>query len=84
MSDKVTYYAIVDSHSARQRPAGVLRRVEHEGGHRDEAFGRDLNWGPTTLLYSCERGNLDNELYEVTEREANAIITRARHQTTPA
>jgi hypothetical protein len=81
MPSKVTYYAIVDSASTRRQPAGVVRRIEREDGQRDEAFGRDLAWGRTTLLYSAERGNLDNELYEITEAEADAIVTRMRHVT---
>lgn len=80
MPDKVTYYAIVDPYSTRYRPAGVVRRIEHEDGQRDEAFGRNLAWGHTTLLYSHERGNLDNEFYEITEREAVSIVTRMRHE----
>jgi hypothetical protein len=44
---EVTYYAIVDDYSSRDKPAGILRRVKHEGGQHDEAFGRDLTWGHT-------------------------------------
>jgi hypothetical protein len=29
-------------------------------------------------LYSYERGNLDNRLYEITEDEANRIVERIR------
>ena len=79
MPDKVTYYAVVDSFSTRQFPAGVLRRIEHENGYRDEAFGRNLAWGHTSLLCSAERGNLDNELYRITEEEAATIVTRMHH-----
>jgi len=56
----------------------VLRRVKHEGGQRDEAFRRDLTWGHTSMLYSYERGNRDNELYEITEEEAGRIVERIR------
>ncbi len=42
MAEQVTYYAIVDDYSSREEPAGVLRRVKHDEGQRDEAFGRDL------------------------------------------
>ena len=39
MPDKVTYYAIVDDLSSRERPAGVFRRTyTDDGGRRDEAF----------------------------------------------
>jgi hypothetical protein len=76
--EKVTYHAIVDALSSRESPAGVLRRIEHEGGERDEAFGRDLAWRPTFLLYSAERGNLDNDMPEISQDEAGQIVTRIR------
>jgi hypothetical protein len=75
---EVTYYAIVDDYSSRDKPAGVLRRVKHEGGQHDEAFGRDLAWGHTSMLYSYERGNRDNELYQISEEEAGRIVERIR------
>jgi hypothetical protein len=40
----ITYYAIVNEFSSRQRPAGVLRRIEDDEGQNDETFGRDLKW----------------------------------------
>src|SRR5262249_53123113 len=81
ISEKVTYYAIVDSLSSRTEPAGQLRRIEHAGEQRDEAFGYDLNWQHTFLLYSAQRGNLDNTMHEISEDEANRIqagIQRSR------
>ena len=77
-AEKVTYYAIADSLSSRESPAGVLRRIEHGGGERDEAFGRDLAWRPTFLLYSAERGNLDNDMPVISEDEADRIVARIR------
>ena len=32
MPDKVTYYAVVDDLSSRERPAGVFRRIYFEAG----------------------------------------------------
>jgi hypothetical protein len=79
MPDEVTYYAIVDDLSSRERPAGVLRRIYFEaGGRRDEAFSRDLVWVRTVLLVSAERGDLQNEFIEITEDEANQIVERVR------
>jgi hypothetical protein len=75
---KTTYYAIVDDFSSREEPVGVLRRVEGGNLERDEEFGRDLAWTRSPLLYSYERGNLDNQLYEITEDEANRIVERIR------
>ena len=82
MTTKITYYAIVDDLSNREDPVGVLRRVEHEGGERDEQFGRDLQWTRSPLLYSYERGDGDNELYEISEGEAERIVERIRRSVT--
>jgi hypothetical protein len=82
MATKVTYYAIVDDRSSREEPAGVLRRIEHEDGERDEAFTRSLEWKRSASLYSYERGNTDAEFYEITEDEANRIVDRIRRTVT--
>jgi hypothetical protein len=78
MPTKVTYYAIVDDFSNREEPAGVLRRIEHDNGERDEAFTRALEWKRSASLYSYERGNRDAEFYEISEDEANRIVERIR------
>jgi hypothetical protein len=90
--DRVTYYAIVDQYSSEAEPAGVLRRTEHAGGQdssgqdssgqRDEAFGRDLRWRHTFLLYSWERGNLDNSLHEISHDRAVRITDWIRREVT--
>lgn len=82
MATKVTYYAIVDDLSSREEPAGVLRRIEHEGGEHDEAFTRSLEWKRSASLYSYERGNADAEFYEISEDEANRIVARIRRTVT--
>ena len=38
MPTKITYYAIVDDFSSREKPAGVLRRIDHDEGSDDQAF----------------------------------------------
>lgn len=80
VAEKVTYYAIIDDYSSRDEPAGVARRVEHDQGQRDEAFGRDLVWRHTTLLYSAERGNLDKRIVPISEEEAERIVERIRRE----
>ncbi len=82
MSTKITYYAIVDDTSSRDEPAGVLRRIEHDHGERDEAFTRSLEWKRSASLYSYERGNADAEFYEISEDEANQIVGRIRRTVT--
>lgn len=80
MPEKTTYYAMVDERSSRERPAGVLRRVEHDGGERDEAFTRDLKWEKSWSFHSAERGDLENEFYEISADEALLIVERIRRE----
>ena len=83
MPDKVTYYAVVDDLSSRERPAGVFRRTYTEdGGRSDEAFTRNLMWEFSHVLISAERGDLQNEFIEITEDEANQIVARIRARVT--
>jgi hypothetical protein len=56
----------------------VLRRTETGKERNDEQFGHSLEWTYSPLLYSYERGNLDNSFYEITEDEANQIVDRIR------
>jgi hypothetical protein len=78
MAQEITYYAIVDDHSSRERPAGILRRIRHDRGERDETFGRDLTWARSSLLYEHERGDLENKFIPIPEEEANRIVERIR------
>ena len=83
MREDVTYYAIVNEFSSRERPFGIVRRVKHEGGQRDEVFSRDLKWEHTALLYSAERGDLTNDLVPISEEEAGRIVERIRGLASP-
>jgi hypothetical protein len=76
--EKITYYAIVDEFSSRELPGGVLRRIQDDAGQEDESFTRNLKWEFTPLLYSYERGDGDNQIYEISEDEANRIVDRIR------
>jgi hypothetical protein len=82
MPAKTTYYAIVNEFSSRERPGGVVRRVIDDEGRDDQAFTRNLKWEHTGTLYSYERGNGDNQLYEITEDEANQVVERIRRTVT--
>jgi len=85
MPDKVTYYAVVNDLSSRERPAVVFRRTYTEdGGRSDEAFTRNLQWEYSTSLISAQRGDLENEFIEITEDEANQIVERIRATVTGA
>jgi hypothetical protein len=81
-TERISYYSITDAYSSQESPAGVLRRVEHAGGQRDEAFGRDLRWRHTFLLYSWQRGNLDNHLREIGEDRAVRLTDQVRREVT--
>lgn len=78
MAEEITYYAIVNEFSSRERPGGVLRRIKREGGQRDEAFTRDLVWKRSASLHSAERGDTMNDFYPITENEAMRIVDRIR------
>jgi len=79
MPDKVTYYAVVNDWSGRERPGGLFRRTYFEiGGRRDEAFTTDLVWKRSTSLVSAERGDLLNEFIEINEDEANQLMEQLR------
>ena len=85
MPDKVTYYAVVNDLSSRDRPAGVFRRTYTEdGGRSDEAFTRNLRWEYSTSLISAERGDLLNEFIEISEDEANQLMEQLRARWTGA
>jgi hypothetical protein len=83
MTEKITYYAIIDQFSSRERPAGVLRRVESDEGEVDEAFSRNLKWEFSPLLYSAERGDLANDFVPIDEEEAARIVARIRSLAAP-
>ena len=83
MTEKITYYAIIDEFTSRDHPAGVLRRVENEEGEIDEVFTRNLRWEFSPLLYSAERGDLANEFVPISEEEAGRIVERIRGLASP-
>src|SRR5262249_62038515 len=83
-AERVISYAIIDARGSCDEPAGVLRRIVHGGGQRDEAFGHDLAWRHTCLLYSAERGCLDNRLRQIGGGEADDIVQRIRGRRPPA
>jgi hypothetical protein len=75
MSDRVTYYAVVNDLGSREQPAGLFRRTYTEdGGRSDEAFTRQLQWKYSTSLVSAERGDLQNEFIEISEGEAAKLM----------
>lgn len=84
MAEEINYYAIINDLSSRERPAGVLRRIKHEDGERDESFGNDLMWDRSSLLYAYEHGDLTNKFIPITEDEATQIVDRIRAEASQA
>jgi hypothetical protein len=78
MAEKITYYAMIDEFTSRDRPRTVLRRVRNDEGTIDEIFSRDLRWEFSPLKYSAERGDLANEFVPITEAEATRIVDRIK------
>ncbi len=84
MADRTVYYALVDSHSNRERPRTVLRRVETDEGRTDEMFSRDLTWESSPLLHGAERGDTMLDFIPISEGEANEIVARIRAEAAQA
>jgi hypothetical protein len=78
MAEKITYYAIIDELTSRDRPRTVLRRIENEEGESDEMFSRDLKWEFSPLLYAAERGDTMLDFVPISEEEASRIVERIR------
>ena len=83
MAENITYYAIIDEFSSRDRPGGVLRRVKNDEGQVDEAFSRNLRWEFSSLLYAAERGDTMFDFVPVSEEEASRIVERIRGLAAP-
>jgi hypothetical protein len=84
MTDQITYYAILDENSTPDRPVGVFRRLKGNGGQVDEVFSRHLKWEFSPLLYSAERGDTMYDFVQITEDDADRIVTRIREAVGPA
>jgi hypothetical protein len=78
MTASTTYFAILDEDSTPERPVGVFRRAQGEGGQIDEVFSRNLRWEFSPLLYSAERGDTMYDFAEISADEAAAIVDRIR------
>jgi hypothetical protein len=78
MTEKITYYAIVDELTTIEQPAGVLRRVKNNDGTTDEVFSGELQWTFSPLMYEAEHGDLENDFVPISEAEAERIVARIR------
>ena len=84
MTEKISYYALVDDFSSRALPGGVLRRARRNGGTVDEVFSRNLTWDPSPLLRGAERGDTTFDFIPITEDEADEIVARIRAEAAQA
>jgi hypothetical protein len=80
MTDKITYYAMIDEDTSREKPRTVLRRVKTDEGQIDEMFSRDLTWERSPLLHAANRGDTMFDFTEITKEEADQIVDRIRAQ----
>ncbi len=75
MTDKITFYAVVDEDTDVDHPYGLVRRLDfRDGGFIDEGLRRDFSWSFTPLIAEWRRGEFDDELVEVSHAQATRII----------
>jgi hypothetical protein len=78
MAENITYYAMIDELTSRERPRTVLRRIKNNVGTTDEMFSRNLTWEFSALLRGAERGDTMVEFVPISEAEAERIVARIR------
>ena len=84
VAEKISYYAVIDARSSRERPRTVFKRIDTDDGQTDEMFSRDLKWESSPLLHGAERGDTMFDFAEITEAEANEIVARIRAEAAQA
>ena len=81
MSETITYYAVTLDDDTRDNPAGLARRRQFDnGGIEDEMLRHDMTWQRDSLVAEWKRGDAVEELYEISEDEADALIERFREK----
>jgi hypothetical protein len=77
VGEAVTYFAV----ALQGKPAGVARRrLLTDGGIEDEMLRQDLTWQPDSLIVEWKRGDASEELAEISEEDAAALIERFREK----
>jgi hypothetical protein len=74
MPATITYYAVVGGDRSVDNPFGLVRRLEHDDGPSDEGLRKDFSWAFTPAIVEWERGDLGQELVEVSHEQASKII----------
>jgi hypothetical protein len=72
------YYAVVSPSRTRENPSGLARRRFTPEGPVDESLLRNFTWTWSPVIYVRENGDVGQDLFEITEAEANEIIERFR------
>jgi hypothetical protein len=81
MSETITYYAVTIDDDTHDNPAGLARRRQLDnGGIEDEMLRRDMTWQRDSLVAEWKRGDAVEELCEISEDEADALIERFREK----
>jgi hypothetical protein len=80
MPDKITYYAVIGGDRTADNPYGIVRRLETDTGFTDEGLRRDFSWKFTPAIVEWQRGDLGQELVEVSHEQASKIIEYFRER----
>lgn len=83
MPHKITYYAVIGGDRTIDNPYGLVRRLEHDDGPADEGLRKDFSWDFSPAIVEWEHGDLDDELIEVSHKQASKIIEYFRSQWGP-
>jgi len=81
VGEQVTYFAVSLGEDGRRNPVGLARRRRlTDGGIEDEMLRHDLTWQRDSLVSEWKRGDAAEELRQVSEEEAAALIQRFREK----
>jgi hypothetical protein len=73
--DKITFFAVIGGERTTDNPYGLVRRLEFDGdGFTDEGLRNDFSWAFTSAIVESKRGDLGQELVEVSHEQASKII----------
>ena len=80
MSNKITFYAVVEDDASAEQPHGLVRRLEFDNGFEDEALRKDMSWSHTPVIVEWEHDGRDDSLVEVSHEKASRIVQYFRER----
>jgi hypothetical protein len=80
VSNKITFYAIIEDDASVDQPHGLVRRLEFDKGFDDEVLGRDMSWHHTPVIVEWEHDGRDDSLVEVSHEQASRIVQYFREK----